>query len=219
MAFSLSGVLFDVDGTLCDTNYLHAVAWSRALREIGHEVPMAVLHRHIGMGSDRFTDEVIGEHSEIAGDAHRQYYREMWPDVRAFADAARLLRAVAAKGATVLLASSADSDELEMLRKAIDADDAITDATSSGDADASKPAPDIFQAALDSVDMGAKDALVVGDSVWDVLAAKKAGLECVGLLSGGIAASELRQAGAIAIYDDPGDLLQNLQSSPLAPLF
>jgi HAD superfamily hydrolase (TIGR01549 family) len=212
------GVLFDVDGTLCDTNYLHAVAWSRALREVGEYAEMSDLHHCIGMGGDRLLQTVIGHDSDEASEAYDRHFKEFSNDVYAFADAGNLLEAVSKLGAAVVLASSAKPDMLKLLRKALDADDVIDEATSSGEADESKPAPDIFQVAMNKVDLPAERCIAVGDTVWDVEAAGRAGMNCIGMLSGGISKSELEEAGAVAVYSNPSDLLAHLESSPIAEL-
>lgn len=218
MTTSRAGVLFDVDGTLVDTNYLHAVAWARGIRDAGENAEMAVLHRHIGMGSDHYTQAVLGHYNDEAVEGHSNHWKSMWSEAVAFDGAADLLRAVHERGLAVVLASSANPEELEMLRKAISAEDVIDHATSSGDADASKPEPDIFQVAVDSAGLDPERTLVVGDTVWDVEAARKAGLKCIGVLCGGFSEAELRQAGAIEVYDNPRDLLRSLDRSAIAKL-
>ena len=214
------GVLFDIDGTLCDTNYIHAVCWARALREVEDVVvPMSTIHHHIGMGSDKFTTEVIGRHSEEAGDAHSKYYRDFWDEVRAFDGAGELLMELRDRGLDVVLASSSEGDEFEMLQDVIGAKEAITAATSSDDVKASKPAPDIFGVALKKAGLQPQDAMVVGDTIWDVQAARAAGLECIGVLSGGISRAELTDAGAVEVYEDVRTLLDNLDDSALGRLW
>lgn len=214
-------VIFDVDGTLVDTNYLHAVTWWEAFRQYGHGVDMADIHRAIGMGSDKLLDHLLPDDRDRADDdgiraAHKTLYREYWTRLRAFDGAADLLRACAARGSKVVLASSADGDEMQALLAALDAEDAITAVTSSADVEESKPAPDIVQVALDRAGVPADQAIFVGDTVWDVKACRHAGLPCVAVLTGGIGAGELREAGAVAVYDGPADLLQHLDDSPIA---
>src|SRR4051812_1007475 len=218
-----AGVLFDVDGTLVDTTYLHTVAWWGALRQFGHDVPMATIHRAIGMGSDRILGQLLGEDRDTdedkpLADAHTAVYGLYWDRLRPLPRAADLLRGCAARGLDVVLASSASSRELAVLRRVLDADDVVTAATSSADADSSKPAPDILQAALDQSGVDAQRAVFVGDAVWDVVAAAKLDIPCIGLVSGGTSAAELREAGAIAVYDDCADLLASLDDSPIGKL-
>ena len=213
-------VIFDVDGTLVDTNYLHAVTWWEAFRQYGHHVDMAAVHRVIGMGSDKLLDRLLPQDRDRGVDdamraAHRALYAQYWPRLRAFAGAADLLRACAGRGMTVVLASSADGSEIKALLTALGADDAITAAASSADADQSKPAPDIVQVALDRAGLPAGRAVFVGDTVWDVHACRRAGLPCVAVLTGGVGRDELRDAGAVAVYDGAADLLEHLDDSPL----
>jgi len=218
-----AGVLFDVDGTLVDTPYLHAVTWWQAIRQNGFEVPMARIHRAIGMGSDKILDELLGPDRDRARDeamraAHGSLYRGYWPQLRPLPGAADLLRACAKRSLSVVLASSADADELAVLCRVLDADDVITAATSSADAGASKPDPDILVAALEQSGLSAGRVVMVGDSVWDVLAAGRLDVPCIGLSCGGISAAELREAGAVQTYADPAALLAALDDSPIAAL-
>jgi HAD superfamily hydrolase (TIGR01509 family) len=211
-------VLFDVDGTLIDNNYLHVVAWSQSLRANGYYVPMSTLHHTVGQGADRFVESVIGHADERVADAHSDFYGPHLHDLVAFSRAADLLRTVKKSGLQVVLSTSASAKEVEHQRKAIDADDAIDAVTCNDDVDMSKPDPDLVQAGLDKAGLVAERAIFVGDTVWDVEAAKRAGLPCVCVLSGGIGASELREAGAVAVYDDVAALLRDFDNSPLAAL-
>jgi len=218
-----SGVLFDVDGTLVDTTYLHAVAWWEALRQQGADVPMAKIHRAIGMGSDKLLDHLLGpdrdrDNDEQAATAHDVLYGAWWERLRPLPGAAELLRTVAGRGLAVVLASSAKESELEQLRRVIGADDVIAAATSSSDAKESKPAPDILEAAIDQSDVDPRASVFVGDSVWDVAAAGRLDIPCIGLTCGGTSADELREAGAVAVYDDPAALLAALDDSAIAAL-
>ncbi|WP_306206471.1 HAD family hydrolase [Actinoplanes sp. RD1] len=218
------GVLFDVDGTLVDTTYLHAVAWWEAMRQHDHDVPMAEIHRAIGMGSDKLLDHLLGDgrdkdQDERLNTAHEILYGAWWERLRPLPGAADLLRACAGRGLSVVLASSAQGPELEKLRAVIGADDVIAAATSSADAEQSKPAPDILQAALDQSGVDAAQAIFVGDAVWDVKAAAKLNIPCIGLTCGGTSAAELLEAGAVETYDDPAALLAALDGSAIAKLF
>ena len=167
------GVLFDVDGTLCDTNYLHALAWSRALRESGEWAPMNAIHRLVGMGGDQLLPELLGHDSPAALAKRPLRYQELTGDVLAFPRAAEALRNVHERGLVVVLATSAPEDELVTLRKALDADDAIDGQTSADDVDRSKPDPEIFLSAMKRFSIDPRRALAVGDSVWDVKAAPR----------------------------------------------
>lgn len=214
-----SGVLFDVDGTLVDTTYLHAVSWWQALRQFDRDVAMARIHRAIGMGSDKILDELLGADRDRSDDdemrtAHDTVYAQYWTRLRPHAGAADLLRGCARRGWKVALASSAAPHEFEALRRALDADDVVETATTSGDADESKPAPDILDAALERIGLPPERVVYVGDAVWDVSAAAKLDIPCIGLTCGGLSAAELTEAGAVATYDDPADLLRHLDGLP-----
>jgi HAD superfamily hydrolase (TIGR01509 family) len=220
MSDCLTTALFDVDGTLVDTNYLHTVTWWEAFGQAGYDVPMVAIHRAIGMGSDKLLDAVLPAGRDRAADgqiraAHLALYGTYWPRLKAFDGAAALLRTCAGRGLRVVLASSADEREFGVLRAALNAEDAITGATSSAGADESKPAPDLVEVALDQAGARPGEAVFVGDSVWDVQACQRAGVPCIGLLSGGTSAGELTGAGAVAVYDGPAHLLAEFSASPL----
>ena len=213
--------LFDVDGTLVDTNYLHAVTWWEAFAQAGYVVPMAEIHRAIGMGSGLMLGKLLPQDRDTGGDAdiraaHSALYATYRSRLRPLPGAADLLRACQRQGLAVVLASSADEPEFTMLRAVLDAEDAIDAATFSGDVEASKPAPDLVQVALDKAGVPAGEAVFTGDTVWDVQACQKAGVPCIGLLSGGISRDELTSAGAAEVYPGPGDLLASLGESLLA---
>lgn len=213
------GVLFDIDGTLVDSNYLHALAWFRAFDAIGRFVPMATIHHHVGMGSDKLMPKLIGEASDEADERHGAYYEECHGLLRAFPRVPDLLRAVKARGPKVVLATSAKQRDLEALAAAIDAGDAVDHVTSSADVDRSKPDPDIFGTAIEVAGLDRSRTIVVGDTVWDVHAAAALGLDCVCVLTGGIARETLEAAGAVAVYEDAAALLAGLDDSPLARLW
>jgi HAD superfamily hydrolase (TIGR01509 family) len=211
-------VVFDVDGTLVDTTYLHAVSWWAALRQFELDVPMARIHRAVGMGSDRILDHLLGDDRDRGddgrmADAHAALYGAYWDRLRPLPGARDLVRACADRGLRVVLASSASGRELAVLRRVIDADDVLAAATSSADAETSKPAPDILAAALDRAGLAASRVVFVGDSVWDVYAAGRLGIPCVGVECGGTSAAELTGAGAVEVYADPADLLGALDRS------
>ncbi|MGV9762565.1 MULTISPECIES: HAD family hydrolase [Micromonospora] len=217
------GVLFDVDGTLIDTTYLHTVSWWEALRQAGHRVPMARIHRSVGMGSDKLLDHLLGAERDRDADgrlrdAHDALYAEYWERLAPLPGARELLRACAERGLRVVLATSAAEHEVTALRAALDADDVIDSVTSSADAQESKPAPDILVAALDQSGLTADRVVFVGDSVWDVAAAGKLDIPCIGLSCGGTGRAELAGAGAVAVYDDPAALLRALPDSAIATL-
>ncbi len=219
-------VLFDVDGSLVDSNYLHVYAWQRAFDAEGISVAAWQIHRCIGMDGSRLvrtlsdtpSGEAPADVQERLSDGHSRYYREITPLLAPLPGARALLRRVADLGLQVVLASSAPGDELEILRKVLDSDDVIATTTSSRDVDTAKPEPGIVQVALDRAGVDADHAVFVGDAVWDAHAAAGAGVPCIGLLSGGIAHAELQTAGASPIFADPQDLLEHLESTRIAAL-
>lgn len=217
---SPSAALFDVDGTLVDTNYLHAVTWWEAFSQAGHQVPMAEIHRAIGMGSGQMLDKLLPADRDVGADsgiraAHTALYSTFRSRLRPLPGAADLLRECKHRGHAVVLASSADEAEFNVLRAALNAEDAIDAATFAGDVETSKPAPDLVQAALDKIRVPASEAVFIGDTVWDVEACQKAGVRCIGVLSGGVSRDELAAAGAVEVYRDPADLLAALSASLL----
>ena len=212
------GALFDVDGTLVDTNYLHTLAWSRALRDVGEWAPMNAIHRLIGMGGDNLVPELLGHDAPGASDRRADRYRELIGEAKAFPDAKALLQLVHDAGIVVVLASSAPVDELDAMVEVLDIADLVDATTSADDADGSKPEPDIFQAAVRAGDVDIERCLVVGDSIWDIQAARSAGIGCVAVESGGFSAHELREEGARAVFRDVAELAAQFRTSPLALL-
>ncbi len=215
-------VLFDVDGTLVDSNYLHVYAWQRAFDSEGIQVAAWRIHRSIGMDGSKLVRTLSGDApadvQDRLSDAHSRYYREITPLLAPLPGARVLLRRVADLGLQVVLASSAPDDELDTLRKVLACNDVISATTSSHDVDTAKPEPGILQVALDRAGVTAEQAVFVGDAVWDARAAAQAGLACIGMLSGGTSGSELQTAGAAPIFADPQDLLENLESTRIAGL-
>jgi HAD superfamily hydrolase (TIGR01509 family) len=212
------GVLFDVDGTLVDTNYLHTLAWFRALRDAGEWAPMNAIHRLVGMGSDQLVQQLLGHDSPEASEAHTRRYRELIDDARVFPGAAALLRRVHDAGVAVVLATSAPADELAALRQLLDADDAIDAQTTADDVSESKPAPSVFVSAMETGGVDPSRAVAVGDSKWDVQAARAAGIGCIGVESGGFSQHELAEEGALHVYRDVEELRHQIRTSPLATL-
>jgi HAD superfamily hydrolase (TIGR01509 family) len=212
-------VLFDVDGTLVDTNYLHVMAWRRVF--LGHgepEITSARIHRLVGMGTDELLEALFGRpRPELKAERARQF-AALTAEIRAFPRAGDLLRALHDRGVRVVLATSAEKSDLEPILDAIDADDAIDAVTFAGDVEQAKPAPDLFCAALEEAGTRPEETVVVGDTVWDIKAAARAGLPCVSVTSGGISRAELEAAGAMAVYEDVGALFEDLDQSPLVGL-
>jgi len=214
----VAGVLFDVDGTLVDTTFIHAVCWAEAFRQHGHVVTGVQVHRAIGMSSAKLLGAALGDDRDTADDdaivaTHRSLYKQHWGRLNPLPGAVDLVRACHARGLSVVLASSAKSDELTALRSVLDADDAIDAATSSSDAESGKPEPDIVQVALDQGGLAADQAIFVGDAVWDGYATQRAGVVFVGLTCGGTPEDELRKAGAVEVWAHPAELLENLDKS------
>jgi HAD superfamily hydrolase (TIGR01509 family) len=210
-------VLFDVDGTLVDTNYLHTVAWWQAFQDVGEEVPMSKIHPLIGMGSDQLVERLIGRESDEASDAHSKRYEPFKELIKAFPEAADLLEETDRRGARVVLATSSGEKDIPRLREAVGADDSVVDhVVSKGDVEQSKPAPDIFASAVEKLSLETDRTIVVGDTPWDVEAADKLGIECVCVLTGGATREQLQEAGAAAVYEDVAELLQHFDDSPLA---
>ena len=216
------GVLFDIDGTLVDTNYFHAVAWQRAFRQEGVQVTMTEVHHHIGQGASSLMDAVAPDRDKGRDDvveaAHSEHYASFFGVLQTFPKVRDLLRTLADRGAEVVLATSASERELQALRDALDIEDALATVTSSADAEQAKPAPDIIEVALDRAGLSADRSIMVGDTIWDVASASAAGLPCIGVLTGGISRGELLAAGAVAVYDDVAQLLEQLDESPIGAL-
>ena len=210
-------VLFDIDGTLVDTNYLHALAWRRVFLDHNETgITTARIHGLIGMGTDQLLETLFGRPRPDLKPERAEHFDALTDEIRALPGAADLLRAVHDRGLRVVLATSAEKSDLEALLAAIDADDAIDAVTSASDVDEAKPSPDIFEAALDLAGTAPEDTVAVGDTIWDVKAASRAGLACVAFTTGGIHRTELEKAGAVAVYEGPAALLDGLDSSPLS---
>jgi HAD superfamily hydrolase (TIGR01509 family) len=215
----VTAVLFDIDGTLVDSNYLHIDAWERAAADAGFPVSAWHLHRAIGKDSAKLLETVLAdatdEQRDRAKELHSEYYVDMASRLKVLPGARELLAAVTERGMRVVLATSAPENELEILRNVLEVEDALWSVTSSGDVETAKPEPDIVEVALEKGETDADGAIFVGDSIWDVKAAAAAGVRTIGVRSGGISEEELLGAGAIAVYDDPADLLAHLDESPL----
>ena len=218
---SIRAALFDIDGTLVDSNYLHIDAWSRAFADIGCPVDAWRIHRCIGMDGEKLLDSLLDgagkEMRERATAGHSEYYRKATDRLRPFDGAQELLRELASRGVIVVLATSAPESELKALREVLSIEDSVAVVTSSEDVESAKPAPDIVHVALERAEVPASDAVMVGDSVWDMKAAVAAGVMCVGVRSGGVSADELSDAGAAAVYSDVADLLAQLNDSVFMP--
>jgi len=216
------GVLFDVDGTLIDSSYFHAIAWWQAFRREGLDIQISAIHRCVGMGGDKLIEHLVPDCTqdmqEDLKSAHGAVFSTYWPSLRPFDSARDLLAACADAGLAVGLASSAQERDLNVARRLLDAGTTIDAWTSSNDAEESKPAPDILLACLEKLELSASDVVYVGDAVWDVLAAAAIGVPAIALTCGGISEAELREAGAAEVYDNPRHLLENLESSAIGKL-
>ncbi len=216
-------VLFDIDGTLVDSNYLHIQAWSESLNHLGHPVDDWRIHRCIGMDSKKLLAELLGDRLDRLGDVakqeHATRYAELAGRLRLLAGARDLLAAVADRGLQVVLATSAPADELRNLLKVLDADQWTAHITSAEDVETAKPEPGLLEVALDKAAVPPHRAVMVGDAVWDGEAASRAKIPFIGVRSGGVSEAELTEAGAVAVYDDAADLLAGLDDDAVANLF
>lgn len=215
----LRAVLLDVDGTLLDTNHLHAEAWRDALTKHGHQVPLERVQRLIGMGSDKLLPELTGLDEDAPGaeslldDRKRIFLERCLPRARAFARTRDLLQRMLDRGLKLVVASSASRTELDALLAQGELADLLVETTSSDDAERSKPDPDIVQAALRKANEPTHATVMLGDTPYDVEAASRAGVRLIALRCGGWDDQSL--AGAVEIYDDPADLLSRYEASLL----
>jgi HAD superfamily hydrolase (TIGR01509 family) len=212
--------ILDVDGTLIDTNYQHALAWFRAFARHEIVLPIWRIHRHIGMGGDQVIAALTDEETERQlGDAIRddekKLYREMIGEVRAMDGARELIDELRRRGHRVVLATSAKPEELDHYLEMLDATERADAWTSSEDVEATKPEPDLVHAALEKLGARPEDAVMIGDTPWDVEAAKRAGVGTIAVLTGGFAAEELRDAGALAVYESVVELRGSLHETAL----
>jgi HAD superfamily hydrolase (TIGR01549 family) len=210
--------ILDIDGTLVDTNYHHAIAWYRAFRRHGVVVPVWRIHRHIGMGGDQLVGAVAGDELEKRqGDAVRaaqdEEYSQLIDETAPFEGAAELLRTLKGRGHRLVLASSAKPHEVEHYLGLLDAAELADGTTTSADVEATKPQPDLVLAAMEQA--GDDRAVMIGDSTWDCEAAKRAGIPAIAILTGGFSEQELRDAGAVAVYESIVRLAERLDDTPL----
>ncbi|MEA3062225.1 MAG: hypothetical protein QOJ94_2006 [Sphingomonadales bacterium] len=209
--------LFDVDGTLVDTNDLHAAAWREAFLHFGHEVPLDAIRWQVGKGGDNLIPSLLpdlGEDERSALEAWRGdlFKRCYMPSAVPFEGVRALFERIVGDGTRVVLASSSSEEEVAFYLGLIGAEDLVTASTSKDDAGSSKPCPDIFEAALTKLSLPPAEAVVVGDSVWDMKAAGRTGLRAIGFRCGGFPDEALLEAGARALFDGPADLLARYDS-------
>jgi HAD superfamily hydrolase (TIGR01509 family) len=212
--------ILDIDGTLVDTNYQHAIAWYRAFRQHGELLPIWRIHRHIGMGGDQLVGALCGDEIEEGkGDdiraAERILYMELINEVEPLHGARDLIVDLKESGHTVVLASSAKAEEVDHYLDQLDARELADGWTSSADVEATKPHPDLVVAALEKA--GTDNGVMIGDSTFDCEAAKRAGIETIAVLTGGFSEQELLDAGATQVFHSIDDLRQSPGSTALAP--
>jgi HAD superfamily hydrolase (TIGR01509 family) len=210
--------ILDIDGTLVDTNYQHALAWYRSFRQHGVVLPIWRIHRHIGMGGDQLVAALAGnEVEEKLGEdirtAEKALYLALIEEVEPMDGARQLIVDLKEAGNAVVLASSAKQDEVDHYLDLLDARDLADGWTSSADVEATKPRPDLVEAAREKA--GGGDAVMVGDTPWDVKAAGAAEVETIAVLTGGFAEAELREAGACAVFESIEELRQRIGETPL----
>ncbi len=208
----------DVDGTLVDTNYQHALAWYRAFRQHGLVLPIWKLHRAIGMGGDQLVPHMVGEEkaAEIGDDvraAEGPLFKAMIEECEPLEGAHELIADLRERGKTVILASSAKGDDIEHYLDLLDARELANDWTMSDDVEQTKPEPDLVKAAMEKA--GTEDAVMVGDTTWDVEAAKRAGIETIAVMTGGFSADELREAGAAQVFESIEELRRRIDETAL----
>jgi HAD superfamily hydrolase (TIGR01509 family) len=213
--------VLDIDGTLVDTNYQHTIAWFRAFRAHRIVLPMWRIHRHIGMGGDQLVGALTDPRTDAElGDAIREEekrrYLELIGEVEPMDGARALIEELSDRGHRVVLASSAKEDEVDHYLDQLDARELADAWTTSADVEATKPEPDLVAAALDRLGGTSDDGVMVGDTPWDVLAAQRAGVRTIAVRTGGFGAEELREAGAVAIFESVRELLERLDETSLA---
>jgi HAD superfamily hydrolase (TIGR01509 family) len=211
--------ILDIDGTLVDTNYQHAIAWYRAFRAHGVTLPIWRIHRHIGMGGDQLVPALAGEqfsdeHGDDVREAEKGLYGELIEEVEPMDGARELIERLRESGRAVVLASSAKQEEVDHYLDLLDARKIVDAWTTSADVEATKPEPDLVRAALEKVD--ADEGIMVGDTTWDVEAAGRAGIETLAVLTGGFSAAELREAGATEVFESVRELCERLEATALA---
>ena len=208
----IKAVFLDIDGTLMDTNYLHIEAWAQAFEEVGARPPRSRIHHQVGKGSDRLIPEFVEDEHKAArvSELHSEYYAQLQERGHPLPGAKELVTSLVDRGYEVWFATSAKPEELEHHMEELGAKDNIAGVVSSDEAEESKPAPDIFELALERAGVSPEEAVVVGDSIWDIEAAKEAGVRAAAVMTGGaFSRAELEEAGAYAVYQDCHELLND----------
>ncbi len=216
----MASAILDIDGTLVDTNYQHALSWFRAFRRHGIVLPIWRIHRHLGMGGDQLVSALTDERTEREqGDAIREVegsiYSELNAEVETMEGARELIEDLGRRGHTVVLASSAKEEEVDHYLDLLDARELADGWTTSADVEATKPEPDLVAAALEKAGGSSQNAVMIGDTPWDVHAARKASVDTIAILSGGFAIEELRESGAVAVFESVTELRSELDGTPL----
>ena len=216
----MATAILDIDGTLVDTNYQHAIAWFRAFVRHDIVLPIWRIHRHIGMGGDQVVTALCGEEIENdkgddIRDAEKEAYFELIGEVKTMKSSRELIESLKQRGHVVVLASSAKEDEVEVYLDLLDARELADAWTTSADVESTKPAPDLVHAAMTRVDSGSGDAVMVGDTPWDVKAAAEADVGTLAVMTGGFSEQELREAGAVDVFESVAQLCERLDQTPL----
>jgi HAD superfamily hydrolase (TIGR01549 family) len=207
-----AAAILDIDGTLVDTNYQHAIAWYRAFRDNELILPVWRIHRHIGMGGDQLVEALAGEefeerHGDEVRDSEAEHYKSLIDEVEPMDGARELIVALSESDRSVVLASSAKEEEVEHYIDLLDCRELVDDWTTSADVESTKPEPDLVHAALEKV--GADQGVMIGDTTWDIEAAKKAGVDTLAVRTGGFGEDELRDAGAVRVFESVRELLDS----------
>lgn len=212
----IKAIIFDLDGTLVDSVDYHAEAWVKAFGKYGYDFPFEKLRQQIGKGSDFIVGDLLSKdeakklHSDIAQYRKEYYQANLLSKVQPFPQVKQLFETIKADGIKIVLASSARNETIAHYQKLLDIENLIDGATSTDDVDRAKPEPDIFEAALAKLpDISTEEVIVIGDSPYDAIAANKISVTTIGVLCGGFARETLIEAGCVAIYQDPADLLAN----------
>jgi HAD superfamily hydrolase (TIGR01509 family) len=216
----VSTAILDIDGTLVDTNYHHTIAWARALQRFDIDVALWRIHRHIGMGGDQVVTSLCGqevedEHGDEIRSAESEEYERLIGEVHPMQGARDLIIALRDRGHSVVLASSAKEDEVDVYLDLLGAREVVDAWTTSADVESTKPAPDLVHAALEKTGDAPTEAVMVGDTPWDVEAASKAGVETITVITGGFSEQELTEAGAVAVFESVSELLERLDETRL----
>jgi HAD superfamily hydrolase (TIGR01509 family) len=219
----IHAVIFDLDGTLVDSNELHVASWERAFRHFGKRFSLEQLRRQIGKGSDQYLPEFLSEAEikkfgkELDEYRSKMFTKEYLPKVKPFPKVRELFQRIKDDGKSIALATSSKKSESKLYKKLLHIEDLVDVETNAGDAKRTKPCPDVFEIALRKVGSSPNESIAVGDTPFDIEAARKCGLGTIAVLCGGAPRPKLAAAGPVAIYRDPADLLAQYEDSPINP--